>query len=166
MRFAAIVAVLALVGCGDRIAGTEGVGRVHVTLTGPKDTVAYEVPVTARRCGNGRGILLDGARHGNGLLVWLRSGGAIDTGAYPLLSRADSGAVRGAISAVRYVAGIASHGLIVDEGTAVLQRATPPYALRVNGRAIETSVAGQRKVSLTVDGVQLRADTTNCQVHL
>lgn len=167
MRSAAgIVAVLLLSSCGAGGAEPQGMGRVHITLTGPRDTVGFEVPVIARRCGNGRGMLLDGANHGNGLLVWLRSAGAIDTGAYPLLSRGDSGAVRGALVAVRYVANTASHGLTVDDGKAVLQRAAPPYALRVDGHAIETAVAGQRTVALTVDRVPLRADTANCKVRL
>jgi len=167
MRGAAGVALmLALMGCGSDVPGSVGVGRVHITLTGPRDTVGFEVPVVARRCGNGRGILLEGANHGNGLLVWLRSGGAIDTGAYPLLSRGDSGAVRGTLAAVRWVVSTASHGLIVDEGTAVLLRAAPPYAVRVNGHGIETAVAGQRTVTLTVDRVPLRADTANCKVRL
>ena len=106
--------------------------------------------------------------HGcNGLLIWLRDGvGPPDGGSYPLLSRGDSAAPRGAIASVRYILGSVAHGVIVDSGSAILKRETPPYALRINGNGAEVSIPGRRSVEITADAVPLEPDTVNCVVQL
>ena len=159
--------VLAATGCeSGRAASGGGVGHVHVTLTQGADTLGYEVPVRARRCSGGRGLVIDGASHGNGLLVWLRSGGALDSGSYPLLGRGDSSTARGAVVAVRYVISNATHGFSVDDGSAVVGRTTPPFDVRVKGHGLETQAAAQRAVVLSLEHVPLDADTANCRVQL
>jgi hypothetical protein len=99
-----------------------------------RDTVRFEVPVAARRCGDGRGILMHGARGGQGVLVWLRSSYPPDTGVYPLLPRGDSVALRGVIAAVRFQLGDVPHGLALDEDRPVT-RATPQLALQLRASA-------------------------------
>jgi hypothetical protein len=144
-----------------------GVAHVHVSITGGSDTVGFRIPVRARRCANDHGMVLDGAEHGNGLLVWLRDGvGQPDGGNYPLLSRGDSGAPRGAIASVRYILGTVAHGLIIDSGTATLTRETPPYALHIKGNGTEVSMPARRSVELSADRVPLERDTVNCVVQL
>jgi hypothetical protein len=129
-----------------------------------RDTVRFEVPVAARRCGDGRGILMHGARGGQGVLVWLRSSYPPDTGVYPLLPRGDSVALRGVIAAVRFQLGDVPHGLALDEGSASVTRATPQLALQLRGVGLETSIAEQRTAEITFDRVPLAPDTVPCRV--
>lgn len=170
-RVAAIAAAVAAVLCGcgrppDTQTGS-GVAHVHISITGGGDTVGFRIPVRARHCADGRGVVLDGALHGNGLLIWLRDGvGPPDGGNYPLLSRGDSAAPRGAIASVRYILGTVAHGLIVDSGLATLTREQPPYAVHLTGNGAEVSIPGRRSVELTVDNAPLERDTVNCVVQL
>jgi hypothetical protein len=168
---ATIAAAAAAVQCGcgrppDTQTGS-GVAHVHISITGGGDTVGFRIPVRARRCADDRGVVVDGAQHGNGLLVWLRDGaGPPDAGNYPLLSRADSAAPRGAIASVRYIFGTIAHGLIVDSGTASLTREQPPYAVHLKGNGAEVAIPGRRSVEITADPVPLERDTVNCVVQL
>ncbi len=130
-----------------------------------RDTVRFDVPVVARRCGDGRGVLMQGVREGQGVLVWLRGGYPPDTGAYPLLPRGDSVALRGVIAAVRFQLGDVPHGLMLDDGSADVTRATPLLALHVRGVGLETSVAEQRTVEFALERVPLAPDTVPCGVR-
>lgn len=157
--------------CGCRSApaiGTSGgEAHVHISITGGGDTVGFRIPVRARRCADEHGVVLDGALHGNGLLIWLRDGvGPPDAGNYPLLSRGDSSAPRGAIAAVRYILGTVAHGVIVDSGSATLTHETPPYAIHIKGNGAEVAVPGRRSVELSADRVPLERDTVSCIVQL
>lgn len=144
-----------------------GTAHVHISITGGGDTVGFRIPVRARRCGDGHGVVLDGGQHGNGLLVWLRNGvGSPDSGTYSLLSRGDSAAPRGAITSVRYILGTVAYGIIVDSGTATLARGQPPYTVHVKGNGAEVAIPGRRSVELTADKVPLAGDTVNCAVQL
>ncbi len=168
-RVIALGGAVAISGCtqASGIQSGAGVGHVHISITGGSDTVGFEVPVRARRCADDRGVVLDGALHGNGFLVWLRDGtGPPDGGKYPLLSRGDSTAPRGAIATVRYIVGTVAHGLIVDSGTAALTTEQPPFSVRINGNGAEAALSGRRAVQLTADRVALDRDTVNCKVQL
>lgn len=167
---AAIGAVAVLLGAcssSSDVRTGDGIGHVHVTFTGGGDTAGFQVPIRARRCADGHGVVLDGASHGNGLLVWLRAAsGPPDGGSYALLSRGDSAAPRGAIVAIRYIVGTVAHGLTADSGTAVLSHEQPPYAVSITGSGAEISATGRRRVAVTVDRVSLERDTVNCLVQL
>ena len=173
MRYCAamiVVAATAVLGdCGrppDTQTGS-GVAHVHISINGGGDTVGFRIPVRARRCAGDRGVVLDGALHGNGLLIWLRDGvGPPDGGNYPLLSRGDSAAPRGAIASVRYILGTVAHGVIVDSGSATLTREQPPYAVHLKGNGAEVAIPGRRSVEMTVDDTPLERDTVNCVVQL
>jgi len=129
------------------------------------DTVHFEVPVVAQRCGDGRGVLMHGVREGRGVLVWLRGSYPPDTGAYPLLPRGDSVALRGVIAALRFQLGDVPHGLTLDEGSARVTRATPHLALHVRGVGLETTAAEQRTAELALERVPLAPDTVPCRVQ-
>lgn len=138
---------------------------MRVVLARSRDTVRFEVPVVAQRCGDGRGVLLHGAREGQGVLVWLRGAYPPDTGAYPLLPRGDSVALRGVIAAVRFQLGDVPHGLTLDNGSASVTQATPQLALHVRGLGLEMAVAEQRTADLALERVPLAPDTVPCRVR-
>ena len=130
-------------------------------------TVRFDVPIMARRCMAGRGMLMHGASDGQGVLVWLRgaAGQVLDTGTYPLLPRGDSASSRGAIASVRFLVGDVAHGLTLDDGSATVTVASPPFALRVRGVGLETALAEQRSAELTLEQVPLASDTVPCGVQ-
>lgn len=120
----------------------------------------------AQPCAEGSGILVTGARQGQGVLVWLREDGAApDTGTYPLLPRADSASVPGVIVAVRFVVGPMTHGLTVDDGIATVTQTTPTLAVQVRGHGVEAGLEGQRSAELTLDRVPLAPGTVSCRVQ-
>ncbi|MGE5743930.1 MAG: hypothetical protein ACM368_08350 [Gemmatimonadota bacterium] len=164
-RRAAGCFAVALAACGNP-AEPHGTGRVRLAVQGTTDTVRFEVPVIAQRCAGGGGVLVTGAREGQGVLLLLRSATpAIDTGSYALLTRADSAALRGAIVAIRFSVGPTSHGLTVDDGTARVSRTAPTLAAGVRGHGVETGTAVQRTADLTVDDVPLAPDSAYCRVQ-
>ncbi len=156
------------VACGDpTVRG--GIGRVRIALIETNDTVRFEIPVTALRCGGaergGAGLLVHGERFGQGVLVWLR-GERPDTGSYPLLTRGDTVAPRGAIAAVRFLVGDVAHGLTLDDGVVTVTRAAPPFELAIRGRGVETAVAAQRTAAVELERVTLGPDTASCRTQL
>lgn len=154
-----------LVACGNP-AEPHGTGRVLLAIQGSADTVLFEIPVIAQRCAGGGGVLVTGAREGQGVLLLLRSADlTVDTGSYVLLTRADSAAPRGAIAAIRFSVGPTSHGLTVDDGTARVSQTTPTLAAAVRGRGVETGTSAQRTADLTVVDVPLAPDSAFCRVQ-
>jgi hypothetical protein len=161
---AVLTGALAL-SCG-RPTTPQGTGQVRLVQTGAMDTIRFEVPIRAHPCADGRGILVTGARQGQGVLVWLRADRAApDTGTYPLLARADSGAARGVIAAVRFVIGPVTHGLTVDDGSATVTQATPSLTLQVRGHGVEAGLGGPQSAELAIDRVPLTPDTVSCRVQ-
>jgi hypothetical protein len=161
----AVLVGVAALACANT-AAPQGTARVRLARAGAADTVRFEVRVVAQPCAEGNGILVTGARQGQGVLVWLRrEGAAADTGTYPLLPRADSASVRGVIVAIRFVVGAMTHGLTVDDGIATVTRVTPTLALQVRGRGVDTGLEGQRSAELTLDRVPLAPGAASCRVQ-
>ncbi len=154
---------LCAVACGAPTASS-GIGRVRVALSGTPDTVRFEVPVVATMCADGASLLVHGERRGQGLLVWLRGGAPPDTGTYPLLTRGDTAATRGAIASVRFMVGDVAHGVTLDDGAATVASATPRLQVQVRGRGVESASAGQRSVELALEQVTLESDTVSCRL--
>jgi hypothetical protein len=158
----AALMVLCAVACGAPTSG--GIGRVRVALSGTSDTVRFEVPVVATRCADGAGLLVHGERRGQGLLVWLRGGAPPDPGTYPLLTRGDTVATRGAIASVRFMVGDVAHGVTLDDGDATVAGATPQLEIQVRGRGVEMGLAGQRSAELALEHVTVEPDTVPCRL--
>jgi hypothetical protein len=159
------VAALCTTVCGGSTP-TPGSARVRLTASGLADTVQFTVPVSARRCApDGGALLVIGADHGQGVLVWLRDGTAEPApGTYPLLARADSTATRGAIVSVRFVTGPLAHGVTVDDGNAILSRSGSRLGIVVRGRGTEPSPPIPHSAELDLTGVPLESDTASCRV--
>jgi hypothetical protein len=163
VRGAALAGALAL---ACRAAATQsGTARVALTVTGTTQTVHFEVPVVAERCGPGHGMMIHGEAGSTGVLVWLRDSAALRTGTYPLLSRGDTAAPRGAIASARFVVSQRTGGITIDDGQLTLSRDTPPFDLEVKGVGVETAFAQQRQAELTLTGVPLLPDSVPCRVE-
>lgn len=162
MKRVALIALGAMA-CGEpTVSG--GIGRVRIALSGMPDTVRFEVPVVAMRCADGTGLLVHGERRGQGLLVWLRGDAPPDTGLYPLLTRGDTAAARGAVASVRFMIGDVAHGVTLDDGAATVARATPELQMQVRGHGLESASAGRRSAELTLEQVTVEPDTVSCRV--
>ena len=111
----------------------------------------------------GSGLLLHGEQHGQGVLLWLRGAERPDTGTYPLLTRGDTVAPRGAMASIRYMVGDVAHGFTLDDGIATVARSAAPLELRIRGHGVETAVAEQRSAEVQLERVTLVSDTVSCR---
>src|SRR5439155_6941976 len=128
-RFFALTLAVPGAACGS---ASEQGGRVHALVAFPRqDTVRFEAPARARRCGGGpgkEGLLLQGSADGNGVILWLRgSGGGPPAGPWPLLQRGDTVSPRGATVAVRYMMKDVARGCALDCGVVEVRSTGPVH---------------------------------------
>jgi len=158
---------LALVGAAcDR--APEQTGRVRALVARPpKDTIRFDAPARARHCSDSTrssgGLLLQGAREGNGVVVWLRARDSLVGGQWPLLQRGDTVSPRGATVGVRYVLSEVAHGLTLDSGAVELRQTGGVITVVVRGTGLEVSAAGRVTLDASFDAVPLEADTVSCR---
>ena len=145
--------------------------RAQVTRP-PRDTVPFDTPASAGRCGRGsggggggRGVLIRGTQGGNGVLVWLRSGDSLAPGDFPLLERADTVAARGAVVAVRYMLGDVAHGFWADSGAVSVDRRADRLTITARGSGLELGAAGRTSLVASFGSITLASDTVSCQVR-
>ena len=135
----------------------------------PKDTVRFEAPATANRCGRATlGLLLHGSDAGNGVMIWLRPGDSLVRGELSLLPRADSVATRGATVTVRFLLGEVTHGATLDSGAVVVTRAEGPVTLRARGSGVDVGAggsAGRVGLDASFESVPVGPDTVTCTVR-
>jgi hypothetical protein len=167
MRAALAAALLAAACAGE---GDAPVG-LRATVIRPvtdstRDTVRFEAVAAAYRCRDGRGWLVQGSRGGNGVLVWLRPGRAGIAGEYPPLPRADTTGRRGAIAAVRFMAGDGARGTTLDSGR-VTAVETAGGGLEVTADGSGLVVPGGVRVAIAAAfaGVPAATDSTTCVVQ-
>ncbi|HVH11112.1 MAG TPA: hypothetical protein VM736_15055 [Gemmatimonadales bacterium] len=147
--------------------GREPRARVLV-LRAPHDTTRFDAPLRAYRCSRG-GVLIFGVNGGNGVVVWLRSPDSIAPGPWPLLQRGDTVSARGAVVAVRFMAGEVAHGAALDSGVVRVSRVGGTggaVAVLAHGGGLEAVLAQRLAFEATFDAVAVGADTTSCQSRL
>ena len=151
------------VACGS---APDETGRVSALVTRPpKDTVRFQAPARASRCGDapGSGVLLQGSTGGNGVIVWLRTADSVVSGTWPLLQRGDTISSRGATVAVRFMVGDIAHGAPLDSGAVEVRENTRLLTVVARGTGLEPTVAGRVTLEATFDRVALDADTVPCR---
>ena len=156
--------LLIAVACGR---AAEQPGRLHARLTRPPhDTLRFGATARAQRCGQGRGLLLEGIAGGNGVLIWARSGDSGVTGEFPLLARGDSITTRGALVSTRFTIGEAERGVTLDSGSVEITSVGGRMRARALGSGVDPT-AGQRVgLDAAFDAVPLATDTASCRVQL
>jgi hypothetical protein len=150
--------------CGCR---AEQPGGLHARLIlHPHDTLQFTAPAWARRCGEGRGFVLEGVAGGNGVLLWMRSGDSAVAGEYPVLARGDSIASRGVVGGVRFIFQTTDHGITLDSGVVSVSSAGGRIDAQARGSGIDPN-AGQRvAVDASFHVVPVAADTASCHTQL
>jgi len=151
----------------------EHVGRVRALVARPpKDTIRFDVPADARRCGGGtgsEGFLLQGSNQGNGVVVWLRARGtradSLPDGPWPLLQRGDTVSPRGATVGVRYVLNEVAHGLTLDSGAVEVRATGGVITLVARGTGVEVAAAGRVALEASFNAVPLEPDTVSCRAR-
>ena len=166
LRLAGVGLALLGAACGRK---PEPTSRVRAFVARPhQDTIRFEVPAGAKRCSSASGawgLLLQGSRGGNGVVVWLRGRGAdaLAPGPWPLLQRGDSVSPRGATVGVRYMASDVAHGLVLDSGAVVVRDTGRIVALVARGAGLEPAAGGRVALEASFDAVPLEADTVSCR---
>ena len=120
------------------------------------------MPAVARRCTDGRSLLLEGINlEGKGVMVLLRYGDTLTAGSYSLLTPGDSVADRGAAVAVRFLTGSQEYGLAIDSGTVTLALdGRGALDARVSGWGIQNAV--RIGLEAAYEGLPVSADTVPC----
>ncbi len=138
-------------------------GRLRAAVRRPGvDSARFEAAATARRCGAGHGVVLEAVQRGNALLVWLRFPDSLTAGSYSLLTRGDTAARRGAVTAVRWMQGEAAHGLVLDSGAVTVTPEAGHLTVRAQGSGLEYSGARRASVDAVFEQMTLAAETTAC----
>lgn len=166
-RVALVVLGLACDGAAD--AGGAEPLRLRATVGQPyADTVRFAVPAAARRCTDGRSVLLEGAaERGHGVLVLLRAGDSLGpsprplAGAFPLLAFGDSTTPRGARVAVRYMTRDAAHGFTLDSGVVEVTVSGGALGARVRGTGLEGGTRARLDAEYT--GVSFVPTAVSCR---
>ena len=157
-----VVVVVVGVACGGGTeAGSTEPLRLRATIRQPYgDTVRFAVPAVARRCADGRSVLLEGAgERGDGVLVLLRA--AEPSGSFSLLTFGDSTTPRGARVAVRFMTREVAHGFALDSGVVEVTVRGAALDARVRGAGLD----GATRVSLDADytGVSFAPAAASCR---
>lgn len=160
-----VVALLLVLACGgDRETPT----RLRATIVRPandsvRDTVRFDTPADARRCRDGSGLLLAGARAGNGVLLLLRPGDSAAGHVYPALARGDTASRRGALVAVRFRMGEVARGLTLDSGDVTVRPGRDEFDAAIHGWGIGVPGAQRITVDATFERVPVApAELTSC----
>ena len=128
----------------------------------PKDTTRFSLPAFARRCDDGRSLLIEAASpQGSGVVIRLKSGDSIAAGSYPVLWPDDTASRRGATVAVRYVVREVANSFVLDSGTVDVQRDGATLGAHVVGRGVENAI--RMFAAVDFSDVPLRADTASCR---
>ncbi len=165
-RFVGVGLALLGTACGRK---PEPASRVRALVARPhQDTIRFEAPAGAKRCSgaSGRwGLLLQGSRAGNGVVVWLRGrdADALAPGPWPLLQRSDTVSPRGATVGVRYMTNDVAHGLVLDSGAVEVRDSGRVVALVARGSGLEPAAAARVALEASFEAVRLEADTVSCR---
>jgi len=148
------------VACG---AAQQPGGRVRVAVRRlGVDSTRFEATVTARRCGSGRGVVLEGVERGNGVLIWLRFPDSLGAGSYQPLVRGDTTTPRGAVTVVRWVQSGVAHGMALDSGVVTVAPGGGHLTVRAQGSGLEYVGARRAGMEAVIEQVTLAAETTGC----
>ncbi len=135
------LATLLVAGCAPDASGP---GRFTATVARAQlDTVRLTIPVIARPCAGGTGLVISGTAGGDGVLIWLGDSTAADTGAYTINTAADSVAGRHARVSLRFQTGDLARAVALDSGTVRLASDGATFAGSVTGSGSDPS-AGDR----------------------
>ena len=152
--------------CGSR--GAEPAARLSARLIRQsRDTLRFEAGAVANRCGRGGdGLVLQGNAHGNGVLIYVRSGDSAASGDFPLMARADSTTPRGAIVAARFQTGDLARGVVLDSGAVALTRAGDELTATARGAGAEVAGTGRVALTASFESVRIGLDTVQCAARL
>jgi hypothetical protein len=127
----------------------------------PKDTILFDLPVTARRCADRRSLLLESlSPEGSGVLLRLRYGDSLTSDSFPIVAPSDTATVPAAIVAIRFFIRDVPRGYLLDSGVIDVRRAGNQIAARTDGVGVETGI--RIPARLEYRDVPIGSDTVPC----
>lgn len=152
MRAFVLVAGAALLACRGETAAPP---LLDAAVTRRDDTIRFQAPVVVYRCDSTADLLLEGARAGNGVLVWLRVRDSLGR-ELPIVGVRDTITRPAAVVAVRYSSLQVLHTLSLDSGTVTVEDSGGARHVAVAGSGTELQF-GMRS-GLAARFAQLRHD--------
>lgn len=127
----------------------------------PNDTSRLALPGTARPCGGGNAILLQGiSPDGEGIVVRLRFHDSLRAGAYPLRGPGDT-TTPGSIAAIRYLVRDVPHAFVLDSGVFDITRDRNSVTARARSSGLENAV--RVRAAIEFRDVPVSGDTVPCR---
>ena len=128
----------------------------------PQDTIRFALPASARRCSDGRSVLLEAVSpEGSGVLMRLRYRDSLMTDSFPIVVPGDTAVVPAAIVAVRYFLRDTPHGFVIDTGGVHVRRDRNRIAARIEGSGLESAIRTPTRIEFR--DVPLSGDTVPCK---
>jgi hypothetical protein len=156
------VAIAILAGCGGE---AREEGRLHAVVINPRDTLEFAAKARGRRCGQGRGFLLEGIAGGSGVLLWVHSGDSIEAGEYTVLTFGDTTTPHGVVAAARFLLGQTDRGVTLDSGAVQVTLKGGRIDATATGSGIDPAAGERVGLRATFHNVVLASETVGCEVR-
>lgn len=127
----------------------------------PKDTILLSLPASTSWCRGGHSLLVESLNpEGSGALVRLRYRDSLTTDSFPILMPGDTGAVTGAVVALRFFLHDTPHSYALDSGRVYVQRTPSGISVRSTGVGVESAI--RIRVQLESREIPIGRDTVSC----
>lgn len=136
--------------------------QVQAAIQRRSDTLRFVAPAVARRCEGGRGLLVEAAHDGRGLLVWLRG---VDSGAadsIPVVGMRDTSTVPAANASIRFIADAVGYTVGLDSGAVAVTDSGGWLRLQFTGSGLELTGGSRPTIVATFDPLPPPADSVPC----
>jgi len=159
-RVGASLGVLAVLACPGEPAAPPPL--LQASILRASDTVRFEAPAAAHRCSEGKGIVIDAAGRGNGLLIWLADTSNTWKGSFPVVGVHDTVTKHRAVVSVRFIASAVAHTLSLDSGTVMVRDSAGGLQIGVTGAGLDLNGGARPHVKATFRALRPPADSASC----
>jgi hypothetical protein len=155
----ACTTLVACVFCAACPGETAAPSLLEAAITRRDDTVRFQAPVVVYRCDSTADLLLEGARAGNGVLVWLRVRDSLAR-ELPIVGVRDTITRPAAVVAVRYSSQQVLHTLSLDSGRVTVHDSGGARHVAVAGSGTELQFGVRSGIAASFTQVRREPDST------
>jgi hypothetical protein len=132
---------------------------LDAAITRRDDTIRFQTPVVVYRCDSTADLLLEGARAGNGVLVWLRVSDSLGR-ELPIVGVRDTSTRPAAVVAVRYTSLQVLHTLSLDSGSVSVHDSAGARHVAIAGSGTELQFGMRSGLAASFAPIRGEPDST------